>query len=87
MRLGGYVGPAKWELGRPQTEEEKRDELIYLKRGSYVKRLGNEMQELYETPFAKMSFEDLRAIFIAKMSEQGKNSHATDPDREAGSIG
>jgi len=63
-RLGGYVGPAVWELGRPLTEEEKRDELILLKRGSYVKRLGNKMQELYKTPFAKMSFEDLRAITL-----------------------
>jgi len=84
MRLGGYVGPAVWELGRPQTEEEKQDELIWLKRRSYVKCLGNKMQEQYKTPFAKMSFEDLRAIFIAKMTEQGINSADTIDGEETG---
>jgi hypothetical protein len=61
-RVGGYVGPAVWELGRSLTKKEKQEELIWLKRGSYVKRLGNEMQKRYKTPFAEMSFVDLRAI-------------------------
>ena len=42
------------------------------------------MQEQYETPFAKMSFKDLQAIFIAKMTEQGNNSAATDEGEARG---
>jgi hypothetical protein len=83
-RRGGYVGPAVWEFGRPQTQKEKQDERHWLTRGSYVTRLGNEMQKLYTTPFAKMSDKDLYAVFVAKSTEQGINSSATDEGRAVG---
>jgi hypothetical protein len=83
-RVGGYDGPANWERGRPLTEEEKQAELIYLKRGSYITRLGNKMQEQYEIPFANMSFKDLQAIFIAKVTKQGNNSASTDENEARG---